>query len=228
MAESESFWREHGAAVGAGLAVVGVVGVGAWLFFGGDAQPVRKVPEVMMVKLQPLPPPPPPPPKEIPQPKMVEQTPVRINEPKPEKPIDQPKAQPKADAPPPGPLALDAKGEGPGDAFNLGGREGGNGLLGGGGGGSRWGWYAAIVQTRIEAALRANPKTRNAQARNEIRLWLDDRGRIERASLVTSTGDAEIDRAIERDVLPGLAFDQTPPKDMPMPVVVRLTARRPS
>jgi len=29
-------------------------------------------------------------------------------------------------------------------------------------------------------------------------------------------------------VLPGLSFGQAPPSGMPMPVVVRLTARRPS
>jgi periplasmic protein TonB len=234
MADARRFLRDHGAACAAGLVLVLGIGVAVLVLTHGDNQPVRKVPEVMMVKLQPLPPPPPPPPppKMIEQPKMVEQTPVKMPEPKPDKPMDKPKAEPPkaADAPPPGPLALDAKGEGPADAFNLGGNPGGNGLLGGdgGGGGSRWGWYAAIVQTRIEAALRANGKTRNASARNEIRLWLDAGGRVERARLVSSTGDAEVDRAIETEVLPGLGFDQAPPRDMPMPVVVRLTAHRPS
>jgi outer membrane biosynthesis protein TonB len=202
----------------------------AFLFFGGEDRQVRKVPEVMMVRVQPLPPPPPPPPpKMIEQPKMVEQTPVRINEPKPDKPMDKPMDKPKADAPPPGPLALDAKGEGPGDAFNLGGKEGGMGILGGGGGGgSRWGWYAAVVQTQIEDAMRKNNKTKNASARTVLRVWCDASGHIERVQLVSSTSDAEVDRAIEHEVLGGMTLRQPPPKDMPMPIVVRMSARRPS
>ncbi len=230
MAERESFLREHGPAVGAGLALVLVIGVAAFLLTRGDSQPVRKVAEVLTVKLQPLPPPPPPPPPpKVEQPKMVEQTPVRMPEPQPDKPQDRPKAPPpKADAPPPGPLALDARGEGPGDAFNLGGRPGGNGLLGGDGGGSRWGWYAVIVQTQIEDAMRKNKKTRNSQARVELRLWSDAQGRIERVQLAGTSSDAEVDQAIEHEVLAGMTLRQPPPRDMPMPIVVRFTARRPS
>ncbi len=231
MAEGESFFREHGVAAGAGAVLVLGLCLAALLLTRGDGQPVKKVAEVLTVKLQPLPPPPPPPPppKTVEQPKMVEQTPVRMPEPKPEKPMDKPKADPpKADAPPPGPLALDAKGEGPGDAFNLGGRPGGNGLLGGDGGGSRWGWYAVIVQTQIEDAMRRNKKTRNAQARVELRLWSDAQGRIERVQLAGSSSDGEVDQAIEHEVLEGMTLRQPPPKDMPMPIVVRFTARRPS
>ncbi|PKU21339.1 energy transducer TonB, partial [Telmatospirillum siberiense] len=36
------------------------------------------------------------------------------------------------------------------------------------------------------------------------------------------------DQAIEREVLEGMTLRQPPPKDMPMPIVVRMTARRPS
>jgi outer membrane biosynthesis protein TonB len=225
------FLTEHGPAVGAGVAAVVIIGIAATLFFSSDSHPAKKVPEVMMVKLQPLPPPPPPPPPpKIEQPKMVEQTPVKVPEPQPDKPQDKPKAEPpKADAPPPGPLALDAKGEGPGDAFNLGGRPGGNGLLGGeGGGGSRWGWYAAIVQGQIEDAMRKNKKTRNSQARVELRLWCDALGHIERVQLAGSSSDSDVDQAIEHEVLDGMTLRQPPPKDMPMPIVVRMTARRPS
>jgi periplasmic protein TonB len=220
-------WRRHGAGIGAGIAAVAVVVVAVTMLRGGDTEPPRKVPEIHLVTIQPPPPPPPPPPpQQLPQPKMVEQTPIKEPEIKEEKPLEKPKeAPPKPEAPPAGPLGLDAKGEGPGDAFNLAGRAGGNGLLGGGGGGSRWGWYASIVQTQIEQALRENEKTRNAKLRIEVRLWSDASGRIERVQLLSSTGDAAIDDVIENQVLIGLRLREPPPKDMPMPIVARLTER---
>jgi len=227
--ERESILREHAPALATGAAVVvGLAGV-ALLLLGGDSQPVKKVPEVMIVKIQPLPPPPPVPPKPVEPAKMVEQTPVRMPEPKPERPLDKPMDKPKAaDEPPPGPLALDAKAEGAGDAFGLAGKEGGMGILGGGGGGgSRWGWYASIVQVQVEAALRGNRKTRTARARVEVRLWADPAGRVTRVQLAESTGDAEIDDAIRNEVLGGLLLKEAPPRDMPMPIVARLVARRP-
>jgi protein TonB len=220
----------HRAAIGAGVTAMAAIVTAVWFLSHGDSQPTRKVPEIRLVTLQPLPPPPPPPPppQQLPQPKMVEQTPMRDPEVKQEKPLDKPKEAPKPEAPPTGPLGLDAKGEGPGDAFNLAGRPGGNGLLGGGGGGSRWGWYASIVQTQIEEALRENKKTRDATLRIEVRLWSDAGGSIDRVQLLSSTGDSAIDDVIKNEVLAGLKLREPPPKDMPMPIVARLTARRPT
>jgi outer membrane biosynthesis protein TonB len=228
--EEKGGWRRHGAAIGAGATAIAAILVAALFFQSSDSQPIKKPPEIRMVTLQPLPPPPPPPPppQQLPQQKMVEQTPMKEPEVKQEKPLDKPKEAPKPDSPPPGPLGLDAKGEGPGDSFNLAGRPGGNGLLGGGGGGSRWGWYASIVQTQIEQALRENQKTRNAKLRIEVRLWSDASGRIDRVQLVNSTGDAGIDAIITAEVLTGLRLREPPPKDMPMPITARLTERQPS
>jgi periplasmic protein TonB len=157
----------------------------------------------------------------IEQPKMVEP------EVKPEKPVEKPKDEPVKNAKsdePPGPLSLDAKAEGPGDLFQLGGHPGGNPY--GGRGGSRWGWYASIVQAQIESALRANEKTRNAVMQVEIRLWADSSGRVSRVQLVSSTGDPALDAVIRNEVFGGLVLREPPPKDMPMPMVTRVTARR--
>lgn len=158
------------------------------------------------------------------QPKMaepeMEQQPQDEPEPAPDAPADEP----------PGPLGLDAAGEGPGDAFGLTGRPGGRGLglgNGGGGGGSKWGWYASIVQQQVEAALRKNPRTRSAVAQLQIRVWADKTGRITRIQ-PTSTGNAELDAAIRNEALAGLSLRQPPPDDMPMPIVMRVTARRPT
>lgn len=128
------------------------------------------------------------------------------------------------------PLGLDQAGTGPGDGFNLAGRPGGSGLLGGGagGGGSRFGWYAAKVQTSIEAALRNNHKTRKASiAGLRVRLWLGPTGSVTRVQLVSSTGNTDVDHAIESEVLRSVQFEPPPP-DMPLPIVMRIQARRPS
>lgn len=218
---------------GAALGVIAIVMGGAVYFFVGhdDMPPPRQVRELTIVNIvPPPPPPPPPPPQKMPEQKMVEQPKMAEPEFKEDKPLDKPKDEPIKDAKnqePPGPLSLDAKAVGPGDLFNLGGKPGGN-PYGGGGGGSRWGWYASIVQTQIEAALRANNRTRNAVMQLQVRLWADGSGRVSRVQLVSSTGDAELDAIIRNDVLGSLMLREPPPKDMPMPMVTRVTARRPS
>ena len=192
--------------------------------------PPRQVRELTVVNIVPPPPPPPPPPP-MPEQKMVEQPKMAEPEFKEEKPVDKPKDEPVKDAKndePPGPLSLDAKAVGPGDLFNLGSKVGGSPYGGGGGGGSRWGWYASIVQAQIETALRANSRTRNAAMQVQVRLWADASGRVNRIQLVSSTGDAELDAVIRNDVLGSLVLREPPPKDMPMPMVTRVTARRPS
>uniref|UniRef100_Q07KZ1 Energy transducer TonB n=1 Tax=Rhodopseudomonas palustris (strain BisA53) TaxID=316055 RepID=Q07KZ1_RHOP5 len=217
---------------GAALAVVAVLFGGAYLFLasGDDTPPPRQVRELTVVNILP-PPPPPPPPQQMPEPQMVEQPKMADPEFKEEKQVDKPKDEPVRDAKndePPGPLSLDAKAVGPGDLFNLGGKPGGSPYGGGGGGGSRWGWYATIVQSQVEAALRANGKTRHAVMQMQIRFWADSTGRISRVELVSSTGDAELDGIIRNEVLGNLVLREPPPKDMPMPMVTRVTARRPS
>jgi periplasmic protein TonB len=218
---------------GTALTVIGLLFAGtAYFFMGGDNMPPpRQVREITIVNITPPPPPPPPPPQQMPEQKMIEQPKMAEPEIKQDKPVEKPKDEPAKDAKndePPGPLALDAKAVGPGDLFNLAGKPGGSPYGGGGGGGSRWGWYASIVQSQIETALRANSRTSKAVLQLQVRLWADGTGRINRVQLVSSTGDAELDQIIRDDVLGSLTLREPPPKDMPMPMVTRVTARRPS
>jgi len=216
--------RRNALAISGGTLLV----IGGFAFFSGhdDRPPVRRVQELAIVALPPPPPPPPPPPEQ----KMIEQQRMDQPEFQEEKPIDDPVRESikdaKTDEPPPGPLALDAKATGPGDGFGLGGKPGGS-PYGGGGGGSRFGRYTSMAQTQIESALRANRRTRKAAMRVGIRLWIDGSGRVTQVALASSTGDAELDAAIRNEVLGGLVLREPPPKDMPMPMVTRVTARRP-
>jgi TonB family protein len=62
----------------------------------------------------------------------------------------------------------------------------------------------------------------------EVRVWPDATGRITRAKLDRSTGDAALDAAIRDEALSGLQLQQPPPEGMPTPIVLRVSARRPN
>ncbi len=153
---------------------------------------------------------------------MVEQAPVET----PEKPKDEP-AKPK-DEPPKEALGTGIKGEGAGLAgLGAAGNGGGFGGAKSGGGGSKWGWYAGQVQARVADALRRDRRTMNARLEVRVRIWADSTGRISRAKLEGSSGDPKLDAALQSEVLAGLQLSEPPPPGMPMPIVMRLTARRP-
>jgi periplasmic protein TonB len=218
---------------GAVVAVVMLLFAGGWFLVmsGSDMPAPKQVRELTVVNIVPPPPPPPPPEqKMIEQPKVTEEAKMLeqpLDEKPPEKPADEPVKDAKSEEPP-GPLSLDAKATGPGDLFNLGSKVGGSPYGGRGGGGSKYGWYASIVQTQIEAAIRANEKTKNAVMQLQFRIWADNTGRISRVELVNSSGSAEVDAAIRNDVIGRLTLREPPPNDMPMPINVRATGRKPT
>ncbi len=219
------------------LVVIGgfvVVAAGLWyavkdVEFGQAPPP--KAPDLSMVRVQlPPPPPPPPPPPKPPentppppeQQEMIEQTPIE----------DETPPEPEAADDPAPDLGTNIAGDGPPDGFGLS-RSGGTGRVGGtpqvgGGSRSRWGWYAAQVQTKISDALRRHPRTRQATLSVQVRVWPDATGRITRAQLAGSTGDRAIDDIITHEILIGLQLTSPPPADLPTPIVLRLTARRPN
>jgi outer membrane biosynthesis protein TonB len=152
---------------------------------------------------------------------MIEQAPEEIAEKPDDKPADEPKDEPIGTA--------IGGGEGSGLALG-GGSGGGRGMIGGGTGkgGSKWGWYAGTVQTRIAEALRQHPLTKRAGFTNTVKIWSDATGRITRVRLSSSTGDRAVDTAIENEVLNGLVLTEPPPNDMPMPINLRISARKPN
>lgn len=128
-------------------------------------------------------------------------------------------------------VGTDLTGPGGPDGFNIGRSKGGAGRGGLGIGGaarSRWGYYAGQVQKTIAEALRQNPKLRKAALSAQVKIWADSNGRITRATLAKSTGDAALDQAITGDALRGLQLSEPPPQGMPMPINLKLTARRPN
>ena len=218
--EKRTFLGKYGFVIGIGiLAVVGVTLVSK--MFTGHSRPAPAKPVEMVMIKAPLPPPPPPPPPPENQPKeeMMEQSPVDAAE---AKPVDDPSPSPA--------IGTNITGNGPADGFGLGAN--GKGMMGGGnrGGaaGSRFGWYANQVTKSISDALSQNPRTRSASFNIKVRIWSDAGGRITRAKLAELTGDPVVDDAIRHEVLDGFQLKEPPPDGMPMPIVMRLIARRPN
>ena len=169
---------------------------------------------MVQIQLPPAPPPPPPPP---PPPEQMKEEMIKQEEDKEEEPDPTPAIDTAVKGPASGGLVVAQ--QRPGNFFGK----------RGDGGKTKWGWYAGQVQTRIGESLRKNPRTRKADTRLEVRIWVDPAtGRVTRAKLGSSTGDAAMDAAIRDEVLTGLQLDQPPPEGMPMPIVMRVTARRPN
>ena len=152
---------------------------------------------------------------------MEEQQPI-------EEPEEKPEEAPEPESPPD--VGTANVGSGPADGFGLTGS--GKGTGGAGIGGSRparskYGWYAGQVQVQIQDALRRHEKTKTAEMKVDMRIWPDASGRIVKVKLSNSTGTPETDLVIEREVLGGLVLKEPPPSDMPLPIVLRVTLKRP-
>lgn len=201
--------------VGIGLASVPVVGMAFLIHSIITTAPTAKknVPEVVQLRLVKPPPPPPPPPP----PKVTEQRPQEIKQ------EFKAEAKPVQDEPPPpGPPALAGPGEGPPNAFGLVG--GGTGDWGTGSGGSAaagYEWYGGLSVARGEAALQKQRRLAGQKFQVVVELWLKPDGAVDRVDVVRSTGKADVDQVIAETLTAMARLPQPPPKDMPMPVVLR-------
>jgi protein TonB len=195
--------------------VLGIVGLGivagaARAILSGKPPPSKMVvQEVKILRTEPPPPrpeEPPPPPEE-----------VDVPEPEP-----QPDPTPSND-PPPGDLGLDAEGTAGADGFGLAARPGGRDLVGSGV--SQLTWYAGLVQSAILAELNNEKLVRSRAYNVPIKVWTRSDGSIERSELARSTGDKEVDRAIERAIARVVRIPYAAPAEMPQPITIRLAAR---
>lgn len=218
--DSKPAWVRWGA-VALGLAVAVLLAL--WLRdMLLSAKPSKPMKLQQITLMRPPPPPPPKPPEEKPpEPEVKEE--VKIDEPTPEAP------QP-ADAPPPGAdLGVDAEGTGDGDGFGLVGKKGAGDLIGGGGGGNPWGRYDALlneaVSSAFQQALARDKALKGKSYKVMVKVWIDGSGKVTRASLVDSTGDARADEALKEALNSMRALRDVPPADMPQPVKIRVTSR---
>jgi protein TonB len=173
--------------------------------------PKREVPQVVKI-IRPPPdvlPPPPPPPEE------------KVEEPLPQ---DTPEPEPADEAPPGAELGLDAEGVAGGDAFGLAARKGGADIIGGGGG-AAFAWYTGLIKDGILDALSEDERVRKGNYKLTVRVWLAPDGRVERIALVDSTGNAQLDAAVEQALGRMSRVREAPPLEMPQPVTLRIVSR---
>jgi hypothetical protein len=201
----------------AGFVAVAVLAAAAGIgqVIKGDATPRKRVMDTVALKL--VPPPPPPPPKEPPPPpppKMVEKQKI-------DPPQDKPEAPKPVDAPPPGPLALDAKGGAGNDSFGLGGKLGGADY--GPGGGSRFGHYSILMQGQLKRALAEYQKLSGVRYSGTVRLHLNASGGIVGVEVLRISSDnGEAGGLIQQAIATMASFSEAPPSEMPTTVVLKV------
>jgi protein TonB len=176
-----------------------------------EEKPKREVPQIVQIVRPPPPPeqPPPPPPEE------------KVEEPLPQ---DTPDPEPADEAPPGEELGLDADGVAGGDAFGLAARRGGSDIIGGAGG-SAFAWYTGMIKDGILDALSEDERVRKGNYKLTVRVWLAQDGRVERIALVDSTGNAQLDAAVEQALGRMQRVREAPPLEMPQPVTLRIVSR---
>ena len=201
------------------LAAIGGVIFAAKQFSTSGPAPQKQ--ETQIIAFLPPPPPPPPPPKPTPPPEVVQEKKQMIVQDEIKEPEEKPDDKPQPPAPQ---MSTGIKGPG-GDASLAG---SGNGTSFGGPPkkrGSQFGWYAGPVQNRVADALRTNRATRSAKLEGVlVKIWPDSNARISRVEFKTGTGQPAVDDAI-RQALFGLSLDAPPPADMPLPIILRLSAK---
>lgn len=176
-----------------------------------DNGPKRAV-EQKITMIRPTPPPeapPPPPPEE-----------------KIEEPIEQlePEQAPEqADAAPAEQLGLDADGAAGADGFGLAARKGGRDLLGTGTG--AFVWYTTLLKDSILQTLSDDERVRKGSYQINVKVWLTSDGRVERIQLASTSGNRDLDGAIENALTRLGKVREAPPLEMPQPITLRIVSR---
>ena len=211
-------WIKTAALALGGLALLVAVALLLMKFLSGPSAKPSGVHQIALIK-QP-PPPPPKPPEKPPEPPKVKEE-VKIDQPKDEPKPDEPKAaddKPASDKP----LGVDAEGSVGSDGFGLAGNKGGRDFLTTGGGGGAY--YSGLLQRQFFEALSRNRKVVKEEFKVVVRVWLGDDGRVQKADIVSGSGNPKVDDLIQLTLL-----DMTPLKDIPpstmRPMQLRLSNR---
>jgi len=123
-------------------------------------------------------------------------------------------------------LGLDAEGGAGSDAFGLKAKRGGRSLIDGEGGTGdpmqRFAGYAAGLERTLKRVLADIDALTRATYAVELKLWIDEDGRVHDCALHRTTGDPVLDSDIVTAIGQGALSVARPPDDLPQPVVIRL------
>ncbi len=211
-------WIKTAALALGGLALLAVVALLLMKFLSGPTAKPTGIHQIALIK-QP-PPPPPKPPEKPPEPPKVKE----------EVKIDQPKDEPKPDEPKPAddkpasdkPLGVDAEGGAGSDGFGLAGNKGGRDFLTTGGGGGAY--YSGLIQRQFYEALSRNRKVLKEEFKVVVKVWLGDDGKVQKADIVTGSGNPKVDDLIQLTLLEMTPLKDIPPSSM-RPMQLRLSNR---
>ena len=207
-----------------GVALLAAASFGLWTLSNQTVGKEKKAPPTTTALLLPPPPPPPPPPPQ-------EKPPEPIETAKPV-PVETPTPTPqKADTP--AAVSIDSAPTGAGDSYGLqGGGPGGMGAVGStgtgtgpAGGGVSDAFYGQnlrnALQQRIQDADSVNRQIFSA----DFSVWVDARGRVTRAELLRSSGDAKRDQRLVA-ILEAANDLDAPPASIRFPARITVRGRK--
>ncbi|WP_133650263.1 TonB family protein [Paraburkholderia flava] len=196
--------------------------------FASQTAGVKRAEAPQVTTVIPLPPPPPPPPPQKPPP----EKPVDVKTPV-DKPTDVPKPAdtPKPSDNQPKQMTMNAPAQAGTDNFGIGAGDG-SGMAGSGGGG-RFGntSYARYIGSLVQQAVERDKNVQDAGGSRfemNVNVWMEPSGRITRAEVAKSTGDAKLDAAVVAAVLAMGKVDEVPPPNAVYPALVKLHGRAPA
>lgn len=214
MSKPSAFRRHLPTLIGAAIVALVVIGM-VWLVKGmmnAKQEPQRPQAQVVELIRPPPPPdeppPPPPPPEE------------KIEEPLPQDQPEEPSPEPEQMAEQ---LGLDADGVAGADGFGLAARKGGRDLLGTGTG--AFVWYTSMLKDSLLDSLAEDERVRKGSYSITVRLWVAQDGRVENVKLMSTSGNRELDAAIEDALARIEKVREAPPIEMPQPITVRIVSR---
>jgi protein TonB len=197
-----------GLLVGAVL-LAGFAGLVHSIMADKGTKPDRKVQVVQLIRPPPPPdtPPPPPPP----------------DKPEEATPTEEPEPTPSDEPAPTQQLGLDSDGSAGGDAFGLAAHKGGHDLAGSGG--AVFAWYTTRLKDQVADRLGSDSRVRSRRFSVAVRVWIEPDGRIRQVRLADTTGNRELDGAIESALEKMQKMAEPPPLEMPQPISLRIVSR---
>jgi TonB family protein len=85
-------------------------------------------------------------------------------------------------------------------------------------------WYTGRLKDAILNMLSDDERIRRGKYQVTVRVWVGADGKVERVKLQSTSGNSELDAAIE-NVLQKIERMEQPPLEMPQPVTLRIVSK---